>query len=145
MLIAAFNAARSVQGVNPHADILFYGQDISRETLLMAYVQCSLLGMSGIFTWGNSLTREARDVFHTPFYRLNWRRFAGRETEEARALRALCALSGEARPEAMSALSGLAAAVFGGDGTAEGPRHGFPPEGAVIVTGKQRLLFDEVV
>jgi hypothetical protein len=118
MLIASFNAALKAGDINPQTQMLFYGQDISLEAVYMSYIQCSLLGMCAIITHGNTLTTEQWDVFETPMYKLNWWRFRGRET---------------------------AAAVLEDEKTAEEPRPDLPPEDAIIITGKQRLLFDEAI
>jgi hypothetical protein len=83
MLIAAFNAAREIEGINPQTQILFHGTDISPQAAYMAYIQCSLLGMSAVITIGDSLLMKCSDVFYTPVYSLNRWRFVKRTTARA--------------------------------------------------------------
>jgi type I restriction-modification system DNA methylase subunit len=74
LLIAAFNAAKDSE-INPQTQILFHGADLSPQAAHMAYIQCSLLGLSAVISIGNSLTLERSEVFYTPMYCLNWWRF----------------------------------------------------------------------
>jgi type I restriction-modification system DNA methylase subunit len=80
MFIAAFNTALDME-INPQTQILFTGVDIDRTVLNMAYIQCSLLGMCGRFTHGNSLTLEHHETLATPMLYLNWWRFRRSEEE----------------------------------------------------------------
>jgi len=81
MLIAAYNAAGEL-GINPQTQCLFYGTDIDATVLRMAYIQCSLLGMCGHFTHGNSLSVEVWDTLSTPLFYLNAWRFGRQERAE---------------------------------------------------------------
>jgi type I restriction-modification system DNA methylase subunit len=120
ILIAAFNAAKEDGVINPQTQILFYGTDLSPQAVYMAYIQCSLLGMSAIITVGNSLTFEHSDTFFTPLYCLNRWRFKKREgeTEDIKPIKPDVSPSESANKEEPA---------------------------STIVIGKQYLLFDDAV
>jgi type I restriction-modification system DNA methylase subunit len=84
MLIAVFNAAKESE-INPQTQILFHGIDLSPQAAYMAYIQCSLLGLSAIISIGNSLTLECFETFYTHMYCLNWWRFRKNAEVEAKA------------------------------------------------------------
>ena len=70
MLIAQANAARE-QGVDIRRDVLFVAQDIDLTSVLMCYVQISILGCAGYVIRGDSLRGdppEQQDVWYTPMY-----------------------------------------------------------------------------
>ena len=70
LLIAFANAARE-QGVDIRRDILFVAQDIDLTSVLMCYVQISILGCAGYVIRGDTLRNdppEQQDVWFTPMY-----------------------------------------------------------------------------
>lgn len=69
-LIAAFVALKE-QKINPQRYAKFYGQDIDIRSVLMTYIQCSLLGMSIQVIHGDTLAQTVLDVWRSPFLVLN--------------------------------------------------------------------------
>jgi hypothetical protein len=80
ILIAAYNALAGM-GINPQTEALFSGGDIDLSVLNMAYVQCSLLGMSAYFTHGDSLAGTVHKTLYTPMYAVHHARFQKNNTE----------------------------------------------------------------
>jgi len=69
MLIAAAQVIEE-QGFDPGAVMFFDATDISKPCCNMAYLQTSILGLSGIVRHGNSLSREQWGQWITPICRL---------------------------------------------------------------------------
>jgi len=70
LLIAQANAARE-QGVDYRWDILYVAQDIDLTSVLMCYIQMSLLHCAGYVIVGDSLRSdppEQQDIWVTPMY-----------------------------------------------------------------------------
>lgn len=59
------------EGKNPNRDIFVTASDLDRKSVMMCYVQLSLLGVPAIITHGNSLTGEIFDQWKTPMCYLN--------------------------------------------------------------------------
>lgn len=94
-------AARSIaaDGFHPSKHLLVQAWDIDRKVLLMAYAQCSLLGIPGVFIVGDTLRMEVRDVFYTPVYVFDgWAQRLRFEDQCAAMLQALRAMTDDAEP-----------------------------------------------
>ena len=59
------------KGFNPQKVLLFQGIDIDLKCCQMAYIQTSLLGLSGAVLHGNTLTLEIWKTFITPMSYIN--------------------------------------------------------------------------
>lgn len=53
-------------GKNPNKDVFVTASDLDRKSVMMCYVQLSLLGIPAIITHGNSLTGDIFDQWKTP-------------------------------------------------------------------------------
>lgn len=59
------------KGLNPQKVLLFQGIDIDLKCCQMAYIQTSLLGLSGAILHGNTITLEIWKTFITPLSYIN--------------------------------------------------------------------------
>jgi len=74
-MIAASKVVMNM-GYNPQQVLHIDGTDIDNVCCQMAYIQTSLLGLSGIIHYGNSITMEMYDHYKTPMTDINWLRFS---------------------------------------------------------------------
>lgn len=74
MLIAFANVLLKY-GFNPQKVLWFELRDIDINCCYMAYIQSSLLGLSGTVEHGNTITIEIWDRFITPFSMFNYHKF----------------------------------------------------------------------
>ena len=84
LLIAFANAARE-KGVDVRRDVLFVAQDIDLTSVLMTYVQLSILGCAGYVIRDDSLRGdppEQQDVWYTPMYPQWYARHGTKQNEE---------------------------------------------------------------
>ncbi|OOF38286.1 hypothetical protein BKK49_09925, partial [Rodentibacter rarus] len=58
------------RGMNPNNDIFVTANDLDRKSVMMCYIQLSLLGATAIITHGNTLTGEIFEQWKTPLYYL---------------------------------------------------------------------------
>lgn len=65
MIIAASESLKK-QDINPQKYMWFQGVDIDNVCCKMAYIQTTLLGLSGEIVYGNTLTLETWDTYITP-------------------------------------------------------------------------------
>jgi ribosomal protein L11 methylase PrmA len=75
-MIAASKVVMNM-GYNPQQVLKIDGTDIDIVCCQMAYIQTSLLGLSGTIHYGNSITMEMYDHYKTPMTDINYLRFLG--------------------------------------------------------------------
>lgn len=57
-------------GMNPNNEVFATASDLDRKSVMMCYIQLSLLGVPAIITHGNTLTGEIFEQWKTPLYYL---------------------------------------------------------------------------
>lgn len=69
-------------GYNPQQILHIDGTDIDNICCKMAYIQTSLLGLSGVIHWGNSITMEMWEHYKTPMSNINYIRFFNQKPQK---------------------------------------------------------------
>ena len=75
-LIAASEVIKKM-GYNPQQVLHIDGTDIDKVCCQMAYIQTSLLGLSGVIHYGNTITMQMWEHYKLPMTDINFFRFAG--------------------------------------------------------------------
>lgn len=66
--LIAFINKMIMDGLNPQEQLYIHATDIDLTAVHMSYIQLSLLGIPATIIHGNSITLQAWDTWHTPFY-----------------------------------------------------------------------------
>ena len=75
-MIAASKVVMNM-GYNPQQVLHIDGTDIDKVCCQMAYIQTSLLGLSGVIHYGNTITMQMWEHYKLPMTDINFFRFAG--------------------------------------------------------------------